>query len=271
MNVRPVLSAVVAAAVIATLAPAAALAQHAVPYRVMGNGGGVSSQGNLWLHDTVGQVAVEPSSRPGAQVDPGFWHMIDRLHIGPTSAVAIAAFDAVCVDGVVTLTWTIGAAEGLRGLNIYRAPGESGAFVLINGGLLPADYTGTWRDNRVRPGTTYRYQLGAVDADGEFLSNVVSVVTPPAEAQLYQNYPNPFNPVTAISFYLPETARATLVIYDAAGHSVKRLFDGVVAFGRTDVSWDGTNDRGEAVSSGVYFYRLTAGKNVFTKKLTLLK
>ena len=62
-----------------------------------------------------------------------------------------------------------------------------------------------------------------------------------------------------------------MTIYDARGKRVRQLVDGVYGFGKVDVSWDGTNDRGESVGSGVYFCRLRAGKDVFTKKLTLLK
>ena len=249
----------------------AGVAQNGIPHDVVSGGGGSSSGGSLWLHDTIGEVGMLPASQPGEWLDAGFWNVLGRLHIGPTSAVAIAAFDARVGEGRVTLAWTIGSAEGLAGLNVYRSEGEGGQFARMNDALLEAAYVGEWVDGRVRPASVYRYRLGAVDVDGEYLSPEVRVVTPHAATELYQNFPNPFNPVTTVSFYLPERERVALVIYDAAGHEVRRLVDGVVEFGRTDVVWDGMNDSGMRVGSGVYFCRLVAGKSVITRKLTLLK
>jgi hypothetical protein len=268
MKLTPMAAAVAA---IVALCSTAAVAQYAVRYDVIGGGGAASSQGSLWLHDTIGQITVEPSSQPGEWEYPGYWQVIRWLNIGPTSAVTIAAFDARWSNGVITLSWTIVDADGLQGFNVYRATGVDGPLARINDTLIPTGQMGEWQDRRVRPATTYRYRLGAVDTDGEFLSPTVSVVTPAANTELYQNVPNPFNPTTTISFYLPANERVTLVLYDVGGRMVRRLVDGVVGFGQTDVTWDGANDRGEKVGSGVYFYRLTAGRNVITKKLTLLK
>ena len=118
---------------------------------------------------------------------------------------------------------------------------------------------------------TYWYRLGAVDREGEFFSPIVSVETPTMKTTLYQNYPNPFNPTTTISFYLPGREHVVLVIYDVQGRRVRTLFDKNADFGRHDITWDGKDDRGVPVSSGVYFYRLVVGKTQLTKKLTILK
>ena len=97
------------------------------------------------------------------------------------------------------------------------------------------------------------------------------MVIPPGQSELYQNYPNPFNPSTTLSFYLPRAEHVVLTIYDVSGRMVRRLLDEPIGFGRTDLDWDGRNENGVRVGSGVYFYRLQAGKHVFTKKLTVLK
>ncbi len=96
---------------------------------------------------------------------------------------------------------------------------------------------------------------------------------------LLQNYPNPFNPTTAISYQLPApsgpegsaVSRATLRIYDMLGREVATLVNQISTPGKQTVIWDGRNDRGESVSSGIYLYRLQAGTSVMTKKLVLLK
>lgn len=94
--------------------------------------------------------------------------------------------------------------------------------------------------------------------------------SPPA-LQLSQNHPNPFNPVTTISFTVPSRSHVTLSIYSPSGQLVRTLIDGTLPAGTRDEIWDGTNDSGSPVSSGVYFYRLEAGKAVMSKKMVLLR
>ena len=245
--------------------------QNAIPHDVVGSGGGQSVGGSVFLHDTIGQPVIGVTTYNTNIHKIGFWYAVDQLHIGPTSAVAITSFRAQYVRGGVDLAWTIGHADGLRGYNVYRSHTRDGPFQRLNETLLPADEGTIFRDDPVRPGTVYRYQLGAVDADGEFLSPVISLETPKAVTALYQNFPNPFNPTTTISFYLPRLERVVLTIYDVEGRSVRRLVNENVTFGRTDVTWDGRNDNGERVGSGVYFSRLKAGNKVLTRKLTVLK
>jgi flagellar hook assembly protein FlgD len=93
----------------------------------------------------------------------------------------------------------------------------------------------------------------------------------PARYELLQNFPNPFNPVTKIFFALPQKSRVGLVIYDAAGRRVRVLVNGEMESGLHSVIWNGQNERGRRVASGVYFYRLLAGDFEQTKKMLLLK
>ena len=88
---------------------------------------------------------------------------------------------------------------------------------------------------------------------------------------LSQNYPNPFNPQTVISYELPHAHHVQLTVHDAAGRLVRSLVDGTRPAGSHDVSWDGKNERGSRVSTGVYFYRLRTGAMVLTRKMVLLK
>jgi len=93
----------------------------------------------------------------------------------------------------------------------------------------------------------------------------------PRVSALEQNYPNPFNPVTKIAFTLTEPGRVILRVFDAAGRPVRTLADERMAASRYEIVWDGTDDRGRQVGSGVYFYRLEIAGKPETKKMVLLK
>lgn len=99
---------------------------------------------------------------------------------------------------------------------------------------------------------------------------------PPSEIsvigiQLLSNYPNPFNPVTTIHYELPYTQQARLTVYMVDGRRVVTLVDQVTPAGRQEIVWDGTDEHGHHVPSGVYFYRLEAGKFEQTKRMVLIK
>jgi len=93
----------------------------------------------------------------------------------------------------------------------------------------------------------------------------------PRDFELYQNFPNPFNNQTIIKFNLRRPAEVTLTIYNILGQKVKTLMKGRLNAGAQTVSWDGKDDKGNDLSSGIYFYQLRAGKASQTKRLLLLK
>ena len=92
-----------------------------------------------------------------------------------------------------------------------------------------------------------------------------------SDFRLYQNTPNPFNPVTSIRFYLPREADIKLSVYAVNGEHVSTLVDERLSAGFKEVRWNALNNRGRPLASGVYFYRLTAGDFVQTKKMVLLR
>ncbi|MDZ7334377.1 MAG: T9SS type A sorting domain-containing protein, partial [candidate division KSB1 bacterium] len=93
----------------------------------------------------------------------------------------------------------------------------------------------------------------------------------PKEFALEQNYPNPFNPVTEIIFSVPKTEKVSLVIYDMLGRKVKTLIDKQVQPGVYSVYWDGTDESGVKVATGVYLYRLQARNYSQVRKMVLIK
>ena len=93
----------------------------------------------------------------------------------------------------------------------------------------------------------------------------------PQEFELHQNYPNPFNPKTTISFGIPKTSDAKLAIFNLLGQEVRTILFRGLSPGYHSVEWNGVNDNGYRVESGIYFYQLRAGDFVQTKKMVMLK
>ena len=114
-------------------------------------------------------------------------------------------------------------------------------------------------------GNQYRLRL-----DPEF-NQKTGDETPVLSYKLGQNYPNPFNPSTSIGYQIPTPGYVSLNIYDAAGKLVRTLVDGQRGEGIHEVNWNGKDNRGAAVVSGIYFYKLSAGPFTETRKLVLLR
>ena len=116
-----------------------------------------------------------------------------------------------------------------------------------------------------------------------FLDNVVSwfmqptdvaeagVSTLPTDYQLYQNYPNPFNPSTNIAYDIPKAGNVQLAVYNVMGQRIRTLVSGNKEAGRYKAMWDGLDDNGMSVASGVYFYRIQAGDFVQSHKMMFVK
>jgi len=96
-------------------------------------------------------------------------------------------------------------------------------------------------------------------------------VTPVVATALNGNFPNPFNPETTISYAVKGTSPVTIEIYNTKGQRVKTLVNETKAEGHYDVKWDGTDFNNTKVTSGVYFYKMNAGKYTSTRKMILMK
>ena len=93
----------------------------------------------------------------------------------------------------------------------------------------------------------------------------------PVTHNLFQNYPNPFNPSTIISYAIPNVSYVSLKIYDVLGREVKTLVNSEQPIGIHSVQWNGDNNYGNKVSSGIYLYKIVAGNFIMTKKMLLLE
>jgi hypothetical protein len=110
-----------------------------------------------------------------------------------------------------------------------------------------------------------------VDENGDTITSVEEKNTQIKSIHLYQNYPNPFNPSTKISFSLSDATNVKILIYDNLGRKIRKLVDMYFRKGDNIVVWDGRDDAGNRLSSGVYYYSLLTGKDNIVKKMILLK
>ena len=191
---------------------------------------------------------------------------VDR---GTATPVAISSFDAYYENGAVRLHWEIFADEPFEGFRVYRAA-EAGHPVPI--ATLPDPARRSFTDTGLTAGTRVRYTLSALQSDGsEVRSRTVDVRVPGATTSLNQNHPNPFNPTTTISWQLARAGRVSLRVFDARGRLVRTLVDDERGAGAGSAQWNGNDDRGRPVPSGVYFYRLRTGSQTHTRRMTLVK
>ncbi len=99
----------------------------------------------------------------------------------------------------------------------------------------------------------------------------LNVMAVPEEYELHQNYPNPFNAGTEIGFSLPEAGQVNLTIFNLLGKKIRTLVKEQKKVGRYNVNWDGKDSKGNAVSSGIYVYRLETGSFTEQKRMLLIK
>ena len=108
-------------------------------------------------------------------------------------------------------------------------------------------------------------------ARGKLLALAHEMIGLPDGPQLQQNSPNPFNSGTVISWFQLQPGPARLVVFSLTGQQVAVLHDGAQKPGLHRLHWNGVNDQGHLLSSGIYLYRLVTGGGVKTRKLTLLR
>ena len=116
---------------------------------------------------------------------------------------------------------------------------------------------------------TVAFASGNEDTDeGTDTGDEVSL---PTSMELSQNYPNPFNPTTTIPFYTESGGHATVEIINLLGRKIRTLLDQVVLAGTTEIVWDGTEDNGSTVASGIYLYKLELDDHMEVRKMVLIR
>ena len=192
-------------------------------------------------------------------------------NLGPLP-VELTSFIANATSGKVNLSWTTASEINNSGFEIERSFDGSSFFTV---GFVKGNGTTTepraysFSDELSINGTeTIYYRLKQVDFNGSFnYSDVISVVFDiPTEFALGQNYPNPFNPTTKIKYSVPQNGLVSIVIYDLTGQEVATLLNEIKEPGNYELDFSAAG-----LSSGIYFYRMTANNFIQVKKMSILK
>jgi beta-lactamase superfamily II metal-dependent hydrolase len=198
---------------------------------------------------------------------------------GTPLSVYLTSFTALTGKEGVQLRWRTESEENTYLWEIERSGSPNSGYsriVSIPGHgttSQPHDYEFT--DNQELTAGTYWYRLCEVELSGKRnYYGPVSVDFSPGgvwEFTLGMARPNPFNRITSISYQLTKAGAASLKLYNVLGQEVRSLADGEHSAGTHRVSWDGRDDQGRRVSSGVYFYRLESGENQASGKLLFVR
>jgi hypothetical protein len=183
--------------------------------------------------------------------------------------VELLSFIGVQDGNTVTLKWQTATELNNRGFQIERLSNGtwSGIGFVQGSGTSTSPHYYSFADKNLDAGT-YSYRLKQIDNDGssKYINLTESFTIQPGEYSLSQNYPNPFNPTTVINYSLPEKSRIAIKVYNVLGKEVATLVNEVKPAGTHEVSFNASD-----LSSGVYYYTISAGKFTSTKKMILMK
>jgi photosystem II stability/assembly factor-like uncharacterized protein len=192
--------------------------------------------------------------------------------------VELKSFTAFASENSVTLIWSTATEVNNSGFEVEKynisESEKAGSDVWTRIAFIEGKGTSSelsaysYTDKNLAAGT-YSYRLKQIDFDGTYkyynLTETVEIGTP-GSFELLQNYPNPFNPVTRIKYNIPSDAYVTLNVYNSLGEEVASLVNTEQTAGFYETSFNAVN-----LSSGVYYYKLTAGSFSVTRKMILIK
>lgn len=209
--------------------------------------------------------------------------------------IVLSSFDAEVLEGTTTLMWQTQSEDGNIGFNIYRGHEVTDMIndevIHINELLIPgAGYSTipmnySFEDqNEPEVNTEFLYWLESVNLSGEtelygpislfYIADDEDHHSPelPDSYGLFQNFPNPFNPITNIAFRATEDTECSLEIFNVKGQLVVHLFEGYIDADEVNVLiWNGRDEEGQNVSSGIYYYKLKTSGSMQMKKMILMK
>jgi hypothetical protein len=206
------------------------------------------------------------------------WMITPRIHIGTQATIKFWA---------KSLTAQYGLERFKVGISTNPTPAP-GNFAIISGATY-VEAPVAWTQYTYNVPASYNSQNISIgiqcvsnDAFIFFVDDVLiqgyncyvgndDQTVPVATTELLGNYPNPFNPETLISYNVKTDSPVTIEIYNLKGQKVKSLVEGKAKAGSHSVSWNGTDDNGKKVTSGVYFYRMSSGKYTSSRKMILMK
>lgn len=251
-----------------------------------------NTPGGSWSMKFGGQGSAQyGASTYGALISPEisvssnsvlrFWHWMDAEN---HDSYADRAWDGGNVQMSVNGgTWNTITPVGGYPHTIYSNPASpfsagtpvfSGSFGWTEAVFMLGNVSGTAQFRFVFGSDGYvggeGWYVDDVRVEADATSNTDDLLVP-TSLTLLQNYPNPFNPNTNIGFYLPKAGKIRLSIYNLKGQLVRNLVDSELPAGSSVLPWDGKDNRGNAVASGIYSYRLQSENQTISKKMILLK
>ncbi|MRR09076.1 T9SS type A sorting domain-containing protein, partial [bacterium] len=272
--------------------------------------GGTTATTTLWRYDIAADTAGgTPWEQALAQIPYAMNSADATLIDGKIYVLGDATNNHTCIYDIAADSWSTidNGAAGLPAASMYEAVSMYGKVWRI-GGILAATNTstnqvyeldpiaGTWTDiakpmqqTRISfnsgfingsviaaggvafPGFTPTMTAEAIDVSWMGVAGKPTAVTAPGTFTVYGNFPNPFRSNTRIEFQLPKAGRVSLAVYSVTGQLVRTIASGEMTAGRHSAGWNGRDNAGRAVSSGVYFYRLSAAGANATGKLVVVR
>ncbi len=228
--------------------------------------------------DDVGEIDTE-SCVSSTRFDPVPQNNCESAVVNTYYPIELSSFVAEYVEQSVELKWISQSETDNLGYYIYRSEDQSGRYERINDEMIlgagnsQEKHEYLYRDKTVKAGMTYYYKLADIDYQGVLTyHDPISVNIPlPAEYVLEPNYPNPFNPETRLTIRVPEEGEARLEIYNMRGNKVRTLLQDRIPAGNHVMTWNGCDDGGTQMPSGIYFAVFRMNGFVQEQKMTLLK
>jgi len=207
----------------------------------------------MYAHEDLFFVAAGPNILIFDIADPTASHLVGELSVGDFPKDLVATEDGL---------WVALGGGGLQVWNLDDVTSPRLAAAITDQGRIDAL---TVSGDHVVASAPHRglLWLGGLVTDAPDLA--------PVAASLAQNQPNPFNPSTSISYTMPRDGMVRLTVHDLRGRLVRTLVNGSRAEGRQTAVWNGRNEAGAAVASGVYVYRLQAGGETLSRSMSLIK
>ena len=185
-------------------------------------------------------------------------HLLEYVGTSPSSLTK----DWVALDGNESVTGVI----TLGGFHVYAIGSSTEATVAEISFLVKEDASGEGYLNVLNMTDDLAESFAT---SGIFSSNSAQNI--PMTFKLNQNHPNPFNMQTEISYQLAEATHVKVIVYNTSGQKVRTLVDSKTEAGIYSIRWDGKNDLGETMASGVYIYKLESSNNILSRKMILMK
>lgn len=250
----------------------------------------------VYNHETYSDVMIDAELGDSVSVTGLVSEYYNKTEIQDISAVTIFKSGAKLPDPVMVTTSDLntesGVAEQYEGVLVkvenvtVTNPDLGNGEYEINDGSGPC-MVNDWADYSYTPAQDdqFSWLMGVVDYSysnykleprwdtdfGEMTDVEAHNADLPTQFEIAQNFPNPFNPTTTIQYSIAGNCHVMLAVYNVMGQKIKTLVDVNQSTGYQTVYWDGTDDLGNAVTTGVYFYRIQAGDFISTKKMLMIK